>query len=470
MRSRSPNAFAARAGLGWIGKHTNLIAPHLGSYVFLAEVLTTLALEADPPLRTSCGSCTRCIVACPTGALRGDGSIDAGRCISDLTQRRDAIPLPLRPLMGDWVWGCDLCQEACPSTQRAGRHGQTRFAPAGRERAYPDLLRLLALPSSEFKRRFRRTAMGWRGPVVLRRNAAVALGTGLDRAAVPALRGRCVTIAAALVRGHAAWALGRIGSPAAHQALREAAHTESDVGVRLEIDGALKLFGTSNSLVCAEGTSGMLKRFLILAAVALGAFVGAGPLRAESPVDSSPIFHRMTALNAHLKSYQADVHVDAAMKSFPPISPSFDGTLYFKQPDKQAVVFQTVPVLAGQLKKVYPHVEPPALWPQIYTMSLIGDDSGVTTIRLVPKKHGRVAHLDIKADDANATIKNMTWTYEDGGSITFDQTFTTISGNYLVKSQTGHVDLPSYKADVKSAFTNYKLNVPVSDDVFKEQQ
>jgi epoxyqueuosine reductase len=235
-------AFAARAGLGWIGKHTNLIAPHLGSYVFLAEVLTTLALEADPPLRTSCGSCTRCIVACPTGALRGDGSIDAGRCISDLTQRRDAIPLPLRPLMGGWVWGCDLCQEACPPTQRAGRHGQARFAPAGRERAYPDLLRLLALRSSEFKRRFRRTAMGWRGPAVLRRNAAVALGNRLDRAAVPALREALRDDRAALVRGHAAWALGRIGSPAAQQALREAAHTESDVGVRLEIDGALKLF------------------------------------------------------------------------------------------------------------------------------------------------------------------------------------------------------------------------------------
>jgi len=107
-------AFAARAGLGWIGKHTNLISPVSGSFVFLGEIVTKLDLPPDQPLRKTCGSCTRCIPACPTGALRGDYTIDATRCIADLTQRTDAIPRVMRPLMGTWIWGCDLCQLACP--------------------------------------------------------------------------------------------------------------------------------------------------------------------------------------------------------------------------------------------------------------------------------------------------------------------------------------------------------------------
>src|SRR5436305_5986510 len=111
-------AFAARAGLGWIGKHTNLISPRFGSFFFLGEIVTTLELPPDPPVRKTCGSCMRCIPACPTGALRGDYTIDATRCIADLTQRTDAIPRDMRPLIGTWVWGCDLCQLACPPNLR----------------------------------------------------------------------------------------------------------------------------------------------------------------------------------------------------------------------------------------------------------------------------------------------------------------------------------------------------------------
>ena len=113
--------FAARAGLGWIGKHTNLISPVSGSFVFLGEIVTTLDLPTDPPLRKTCGSCKRCLPACPTGALRGDYTIDATRCIADLTQRIDAIPRAMRPLIGTWVWGCDLCQVACPPNAIAPR-------------------------------------------------------------------------------------------------------------------------------------------------------------------------------------------------------------------------------------------------------------------------------------------------------------------------------------------------------------
>ncbi|MGP6159974.1 MAG: tRNA epoxyqueuosine(34) reductase QueG, partial [Vulcanimicrobiaceae bacterium] len=121
-------AYAARAGLGWVGKHTNLIVPSAGSFVFLGEILTTLALEPDVPSKKSCGRCSRCVAVCPTRALRGDYTIDATRCISDLTQRRDAIPRELRPLIGDWVWGCDLCQAVCPPTRRASPRGDPAFA------------------------------------------------------------------------------------------------------------------------------------------------------------------------------------------------------------------------------------------------------------------------------------------------------------------------------------------------------
>jgi epoxyqueuosine reductase len=234
-------AFAERAGVGWIGKHTNLIVPKRGSYVFLGEIVTSLDLAPDAPLKTSCGSCTRCISACPTGALRGDSTIDATRCISDLTQRNDRIPHALRPLIGQWVWGCDLCQEACPPTARAPRTA-TRFAPRDDETRAPSLQRLLTLKSGEFNRRFRRTPMGWRGAAVLRRNAAVALGNGLDRADVPALEAALAADPHALVRAHVAWALGRIGSPRALAALREARTRETDRLVADEISAALASF------------------------------------------------------------------------------------------------------------------------------------------------------------------------------------------------------------------------------------
>jgi epoxyqueuosine reductase len=232
-------AFAERAGVGWVGKHTNLIVPRIGSFVFLGEIVTSLALAPDAPLRTTCGACTRCVDVCPTGALRGDYTIDAGRCISDLTQRRDPIPRELRVAIGDWVWGCDLCQDVCPPTKR-GRFGGDDFAPMDEQTRAPDLTELLRLRSAEFKRRYARTAMGWRGAAVLRRNAAVALGNGLDRAHVAPLADALAGDPHAGVRGHAAWALGRIGSPRALAVLHAARAGERDSWVQAEIDAALE--------------------------------------------------------------------------------------------------------------------------------------------------------------------------------------------------------------------------------------
>lgn len=241
-------AFAARAGLGWVGKHTNLIAPDLGSFVFLGEIVTTLELEPDAPVRKTCGTCARCVDACPTQALRGDYTLDATRCIADLTQRTDAIPRAMRAYIGDWVWGCDLCQLACPPTQRAGERADDAFAPWQRDASAPSLDALLHLRSGTFKRTYQPTAMGWRGAAVLRRNAAVALGNALDRAAIPSLTEALRADPHPLVRGHAAWALGRIGSPAGLEVLREALHSEAEASVREEITAALEPFAPRRPL------------------------------------------------------------------------------------------------------------------------------------------------------------------------------------------------------------------------------
>jgi outer membrane lipoprotein-sorting protein len=208
---------------------------------------------------------------------------------------------------------------------------------------------------------------------------------------------------------------------------------------------------------------------LVFAALAVAATpLGAEPQAAADP-QTSALYKRMLALNGTLQSYQATVRVDVALRTFPYLSPSLEGSVYFKRPDKQAVVFDTVPALASQFKKVYPKIDPPANWPALYDVTQLGDADGETTFHLVPKKGGRVAHLDVKVDDANATIKRYTWTYTDGGYVTFDQEFTSIDGNFLVDKQSGHVDLPAYKADVESNFTNYKLNVAIEDSVFEDK-
>ena len=238
-------AFAARSGLGWVGKHTNLIAPQLGSYVFLGEIVTTLDLSADAPLRKTCGACRRCVDVCPTQALRGDYTIDAARCISDLTQRVDGIPRELRALVGLWVWGCDLCQEICPPTRRAGIATAESPAP---ENAAPSLFAMLSMRSGAYKRVFRPTAMGWRGAAVLRRNAAVALGNTLDRAAVPALERALTEDPHPMVREHVAWALGRIRSPRCLQALAARLDAEPDHSVRREIAHCLEPLDPNGAL------------------------------------------------------------------------------------------------------------------------------------------------------------------------------------------------------------------------------
>ncbi|HEY8490496.1 MAG TPA: tRNA epoxyqueuosine(34) reductase QueG [Dehalococcoidia bacterium] len=228
-------AYAARSGMGWFGKHTNLLLPGRGSFVFLGELITTAELEPDPPLRKTCGACRRCVDACPTGAIVDDYVVDAGRCIAYQTiENRGPIPREFRPLMGDWIFGCDLCQDPCPVNLRFPSRGWDDFAAADAEAAAPALIPLLALSEEAFRERFR-------GRPVLRakrggflRNVCVALGNLRDPRAVPALA-RSLADADPLVRGHAAWALGRIGGEGARRALRDALPAERDPWVREEL-------------------------------------------------------------------------------------------------------------------------------------------------------------------------------------------------------------------------------------------
>jgi epoxyqueuosine reductase len=250
---------AARAGLGVVGKNTNLLHRRAGSWFLLGELFLTLELAPVAPITPItpdakdardatdapqappadlCGSCTRCLQACPTGALREPFRLDSRLCISYWTiEHRGSMPPEAREMVGDWVFGCDVCQEVCPYNRapRESDHPELRL-PA--ERAELDLAGLLALGRDEYVARFRGSPMKRAKLDGLRRNAAVAMGNRGDAAYVPALA-QALGDAAPLVRGHAAWALGRIGGAAARQALAAALASESDPGVRAEIDGAL---------------------------------------------------------------------------------------------------------------------------------------------------------------------------------------------------------------------------------------
>mgnify|MGYP005856741663 FL=1 len=205
---------AQGAGLGFIGKNTMLIHPRRGSYLFLGEVLTTLAFdEYDAPGRaTMCGTCARCQIACPTGAFPQPYVLDARRCISYLTiELKGSIPLELRPLLGNWVYGCDVCQEVCPFTRKFSTPTTERaFWPITVERAAPLLADLLALDEGEFTRRFGDSAIARIGRARLVRNACVAAGnSGLPEFA-PQLEVLARHDESDLVREHAAWALARL--------------------------------------------------------------------------------------------------------------------------------------------------------------------------------------------------------------------------------------------------------------------
>ncbi len=206
---------AQRAGLGWIGKNTCLIDPELGSWLLIGSLLTTLELEPDQPfVADRCGSCTRCIEACPTDAIRGPRQLDARRCISYLTiELEGSIPEELRPKIGNRVFGCDICQEVCPWNRDAPAHEHTELEP-GRPVAFGSMVEwaeeLLALDDEGFETRYGDTALERPGREAMLRNLCVGLGNSArPDAAVPVLE-RCAADGSELVREHAEWALERL--------------------------------------------------------------------------------------------------------------------------------------------------------------------------------------------------------------------------------------------------------------------
>lgn len=232
-------AWAHKSGIGWIGKHSNLITREVGSWVFLGEILLNVELSFDNEDKNYCGTCHRCMEVCPTKAIVAPYIVDARLCISYLTiELRGPIPLELRPLIGSRIFGCDDCQDVCPWNRFAQPSLEKDFYPVSGNHV-PVLIDLMQMSEGEFKERFRSSAIKRAKYAGFLRNVAVALGNSRNSNA-------CSVLADALhhpeplVRAHAAWALGEIGGEESESALKRALPTEKDLEVIEEIHAALR--------------------------------------------------------------------------------------------------------------------------------------------------------------------------------------------------------------------------------------
>ncbi|MEY3174637.1 MAG: Epoxyqueuosine reductase [Planctomycetota bacterium] len=240
--------FGRLAGLGWFGRNTMLISRRIGSWFFLGAILTDAELAPDAPEdRSWCGTCTRCLDACPTQAFPEPGVLDAQRCISYLTieLRGAPVPLELREGMGEWLFGCDVCQEVCPWNRFAPETANGEFV-ALPKRNPPDCRELLRMTRAEFAATFAGTPLERPGYGGLRRNAAIVLGNLRDHSAVPELSAG-LRDEEPLVRGASAWALAQIGDPTTTMLLRSCLEDEVDALVRGELERAICSLGTADS-------------------------------------------------------------------------------------------------------------------------------------------------------------------------------------------------------------------------------
>jgi len=230
---------ARRAGLANFGKNTNLLRKGLGSYFFVGEIIVDIELHYDAPqIRDMCGHCTRCLDACPTRAFPAPYVLDARKCISYLTiELKGDIPEEMRPQMGSWIFGCDICQEVCPYNHHAPISQEPSYQPRP-ECTSPSLLELLLLEPEEFARRFRNSPIKRAKRRGLLRNVAVALGNLKDPSAIPTLA-QALQDPEPIVRRHAAWALKEIGGIKAKEILQKALKTERDESVCEAIRRAL---------------------------------------------------------------------------------------------------------------------------------------------------------------------------------------------------------------------------------------
>ncbi|MDR4887307.1 tRNA epoxyqueuosine(34) reductase QueG [Fredinandcohnia sp. QZ13] len=238
----SDRAVAERAGIGWSGKNCAIITPEFGSYVYLGEMITNIPFAPDTPIEDQCGSCRACLDACPTGALVQGGQINAQRCVSFLTQTKDFIPDEFRTKIGNRLYGCDSCQTACPKNKGIDFHFHAEMEPDP-EVVKPLLKPILSISNRDFKETFGSLSGSWRGKKPIQRNAIIALAHFKDSSAIPELKQVLKEDPRPVLRGTAAWALGRIGDENAIEILKEASLKEKDEQVLVEIEKGLNMLG-----------------------------------------------------------------------------------------------------------------------------------------------------------------------------------------------------------------------------------
>ncbi|YCA44200.1 tRNA epoxyqueuosine(34) reductase QueG [Bacillus sp. JZ8] len=236
----SDRAVAERAGIGWSGKNCAIITPEFGSYVYLGEMITTLPFEPDQPVEDGCGTCNKCIDVCPTGALVQGGQLNSNRCIAFLTQTKGFLPDEFRTKIGNRLYGCDTCQTVCPENKGKDFHLHAELEPDP-EIAKPKLKPLLQMSNREFKEKYGHVSGSWRGKKPIQRNAIIALAHFKDETAVPELIKLLKADVRPVIRGTAAWALGKIGTNEAVSELEMALLKEKEEEVIEEIKKGLRL-------------------------------------------------------------------------------------------------------------------------------------------------------------------------------------------------------------------------------------
>lgn len=234
-------AVAERAGIGWSGKNCSIITPEFGSYVYLGELITNIPFAPDKPIEDECGDCRLCLDVCPTDALIEGGQLNAQRCIAFLTQTKGTLPDEFRSHIGNRLYGCDTCQTVCPKNKGKINWIHEEFKPDP-ELAKPLLTPLLTISNREFKTKFGHVSGSWRGKKPIQRNAILALAHFKEEAAIPDLIGLLKNDDRPVIRGTAAWALGKIGGEQAKAALDEADLIEQDEDVLAEINKGLQFF------------------------------------------------------------------------------------------------------------------------------------------------------------------------------------------------------------------------------------
>lgn len=236
----SDRAVAERAGIGWSGKNCAVITPEFGSYVYLGEMITNIPFEPDTPIEDQCGTCNKCIEACPTGALVQGGQINAKICISYLTQTKESLPEQYRSVIGNRLYGCDTCQVVCPKNKGIDFHFHEELEPDP-EVAKPLLKPLLTISNRQFKEKFGHVAGAWRGKKPIQRNAIIALAHFKDETAIDDLKKVLLEDPRQVIRETAAWALGKIGGERARDVLLLAKNKEQNETVLQEIEKALNM-------------------------------------------------------------------------------------------------------------------------------------------------------------------------------------------------------------------------------------